>query len=179
MRIRDGAPIDAADLARIYNHYVLHSDATFDTVAVTVDDRRRWVEQFQPDGPHRLLVADDERGTIGYAASLRYRDHPAFARTVEFSIYLDPQATGRGVGTELYAALVDHVRYQPVDVAVAGVALPNERSVALHHRVGFIDVGVFSGYAIKAGRRISSLWLERMISGAGRQAPSERARPSG
>ena len=113
--------------------------------------------------PHRLLVAIDERGTIGYAASLRYRDHPAFDRTVELSIYLDSAATGRGVGTALYTALLDHVRHQPVDVAVAGIALPNEASVALHHRVGFTDVGVFTGYAIKAGRPISSLWVQRVI----------------
>ena len=65
MKIRDGTAIDAADLARIYNHYVLHSHATFDTEPETVEDRRHWIQQFRPDSPHRLLVAIDEPGTIG------------------------------------------------------------------------------------------------------------------
>jgi phosphinothricin acetyltransferase len=61
----------------------------------------------------------------------------------------------------LYAALVREVMAEPVHVALAGIALPNDASVALHKKFGFVEVGVFGEYAIKHGEFISSVWLQR------------------
>jgi phosphinothricin acetyltransferase len=48
-------------------------------------------------------------------------------------------------------------------LAVAGIALPNDASVALHRKFGFTDVGVFDEYAIKHGSYINSLWMQRRL----------------
>jgi phosphinothricin acetyltransferase len=161
--IRPAVSADLPQLVETYNHYIEHTVVTFDRDPVTVEDRLAWFESFADSGPHRLLVACDGERVLGCASSSPYRTHTAFAQTVEFGIYLDPGARARGTGSALYRALLDALRVEPVRVAVAGIALPNEASVALHRRFGFAEVGVFEEYAFKGGTYISSLWMQRRL----------------
>ncbi|MBO0685280.1 MAG: N-acetyltransferase [Candidatus Dormibacteraeota bacterium] len=148
----------------IYNHYVEHSHATFDEAPVTVDDRREWFQTFAETGPHQLLVADNGEGVLGCATSGSYRSHSAFRQTVETGIYLHPDAIGQGLGRRLYDELLLRVSATDVHVVLAGVALPNPASVALHLSCGFKEVGTFTEYALKRGRRISSTWFELRLT---------------
>jgi|ERR1022692_1572200 phosphinothricin acetyltransferase len=154
---------DLAQLTAIYNHYVEHSVATFDNEPVSAEARAAWLETFGDAGPFRLLVAADGDRVIGWASSGRYRAHPAFAQTVECGIYIDPEVRAGGVGSRLYGALFEELRSETVHLAVAGIALPNDASVALHRKFGFTDVGIFDEYAIKHGAYISSLWMQRRL----------------
>jgi phosphinothricin acetyltransferase len=163
MIVRPGDRGDLAELVSIYNHYVSSSHATFDTEPVTVEDRIGWLERFSEAGPHRLLVAVDGDRILGCASSARYRDHPAFDRTVELSVYLHPTVRSQGIGSALYRSLLDILRSEQVHVALAGIALPNEASVALHRRFGFVEVGVFEEYALKNGTYISSVWMQLRV----------------
>jgi phosphinothricin acetyltransferase len=151
-------------LVAIYNHYVEHSLATFDTEPVTVESRKAWFDAFSDQGPYRLLVAcapdDQEERVLGCASSGPYRQHPAFRSTVEVSVYLDPEVRAKGVGSSLYRVLLDALRSEEVHVAVAGIALPNDASVALHRKFGFTEVGVFEEYAVKNGAYVSSVWMQ-------------------
>ncbi len=161
--VRPARPDDLARLVTIYNHYVQHSTATFDTEPALVASRQAWFETFADAGPHRLLVATEGEQVLGCASSGPYRSHPAFAQTVEVGIYLDPEVRSTGVGSALYGRLFEELRSQALHLAVAGIALPNDASVALHRKFGFTDVGVFAEYATKNGAYISSLWLQRPL----------------
>jgi phosphinothricin acetyltransferase len=161
--VRAAAPGDLPQLVAIYNHYVNESIATFDTEPTTVQSRIAWFETFTDAGPHRLLVAVHGVQVLGYASSAAYRAHPAFARTVELSVYLDAERRAAGVGSALYRALLNELRAQELHLAVAGIALPNDASVALHRKFGFTEVGVFAEYAIKHGTYISSMWMQRPL----------------
>ncbi|MCP3803290.1 GNAT family N-acetyltransferase [Allokutzneria sp. A3M-2-11 16] len=161
--VRPARRSDLAQLVAIYNHYIDHSVATFDTEAVTVESRTAWFDSFSETGPYRLLVACDGDRVLGCASSSQYRAHPAFAETVELGIYLDPGRRGGGVGSALYGALLDRLSSENLHLAVAGIALPNHASIALHRKFGFTDVGVFEQYATKRGAYISSLWLQRRL----------------
>jgi phosphinothricin acetyltransferase len=154
---------DLPELVRIYNHYVENSYATFDTEPVTLENRMSWLERFSDVGPHQLLVACDGDRVVGCASSGSYREHPAFAHTVEVGVYLHPELRSRGIGSALYHHLLDHLQSQAVHVALAGIALPNEASVALHRKFGFKEVGVFEEYALKNGTYISSVWMQRRL----------------
>jgi phosphinothricin acetyltransferase len=157
---------DLPELVSIYNHYVAHSPATFDTEPVTVESRAGWFESFADIGPHRLLVAAEQDRVLGCASSAPYREHPAFARTVEVGIYLHPDLRCRGIGSALYRSLLGHLRSANVHVALAGIALPNDASVALHRKFGFTEAGVFEEYAIKNGTYISSVWMQLQLERA-------------
>jgi len=154
---------DLPAIVGILNYTGANSIAHFDTRPVSVAERREWSRQFAAAGPYRLLVARRGDQVLGYACSQRYRDHEAFRETVEVSIALDVSSRGQGVGTALYRALFDSLALEPsVHVALAGIALPNDASVALHRKFGFTEVGTFLEYAIKNGQYISSVWMQRL-----------------
>jgi phosphinothricin acetyltransferase len=161
VRIRPGTSPDLYRIVEIHNHYVLNGVATFDVVPSTVESRTTWFAQFQVKGPHQLLVADRDGSVVGYACSSPYRPHPAFLETVEFSIYVDPEDAHLGVGSALYSVLIANLENEQVHRALAGIAQPNEASVALHRRFGFEEVGVYDEYAIVSGRYVSSMWMQR------------------
>jgi phosphinothricin acetyltransferase len=154
---------DLPKIVEIFNESAANSIANFATRPATVDERRDWYKQFSSTGPYRLLVARRGRLVLGYASSQRYRDHEAFRETVEVSIALHESHRGQGLGSALYRALFDSLAHEPVHVVVAGIALPNDASVALHRKFGFTDVGVFREYAVKNGQYISSLWMQRLF----------------
>jgi phosphinothricin acetyltransferase len=161
--VRAAVRDDLPQLVAIYNHYVENSVATFDTEPVTVEGRTAWFDTFSMKGPYRLVVSCDGRRILGCASSSSYRAHPAFAQTVEFGVYVAPEVRAGGVGSELYQFLLDQIRSEPLHVAVAGIALPNDASVALHRKFGFTEVGVFEEYAVKEGAYISSVWMQRRL----------------
>ena len=162
--IRPARVDDLEALTEIYNHYVVHSAITFDLHPFTAAERRAWFDDHSDSGPHRLLVAIDERGTcVGYASSSRWRAKPAYNTTVEASVYCHPDACGRGYGTALYQALFAALEGADVHTVVAGVSLPNAASLSLHERFGFQPVGVFHAVGRKFDRFWDVAWFERPL----------------
>ena len=165
MIIENACPGDADALLALRNHYIAHSFATFDESPLRLAAVQDWIAGFAATGPHRLLVARDGGGLRGFCSSQPYRAHPAFARTIETSVYVAPDAAGAGVGSALYERLFAGLAGRGLHRAVAGIALPNEASLRLHARFGFRPVGVFDEYAHKNGRAISSQWMQRAMNG--------------
>ncbi|GGB29814.1 phosphinothricin N-acetyltransferase [Flexivirga endophytica] len=162
--VRAGDESDLEELTRIYNHYVVHTPITFDIEPFTTAQRRPWLDAHPVQGPHRLLVAEKDGRLLGYATSSPFRPKPAYATSVETTVYLAPEETGRGVGSILYAALLKTLRAAGVHQAVAGVALPNEASQRLHLRCGFQPVGVFEEIGHKFGRFWDVAWFQQRLA---------------
>ncbi len=162
--IGPGTEADLPRIVEILNYTAANSHATFATRPTTVAERRDWFERFSSTGPYRLFVARRGNMVLGYACSQSYRDHEAFRETVEVSIALDVSCRGQGVGSSLYRALFDCLADEPVHVGLAGIAMPNDASVALHRKFGFTEVGTFRDYAVKNGQYISSLWMQRLFT---------------
>jgi len=119
--------------------------------------------QFSDETPYQLLVATEGHTLLGCAATLRYRPKPAFDGTVEVSIYLAPDIGSRGVGSVLYGEEFPRCEEHGTRNYLAGVALPNEQSLAFHRKHRFVDVGTLVDYARKWGQPISSTWLQRRV----------------
>ncbi|MGA4849455.1 GNAT family N-acetyltransferase [Streptomyces sp. G5(2025)] len=169
VQVRPGVESDLAALTELYNHYVRETAITFDTVAFLPEERRPWLLSHPKDGPHRLLVAQ-ERGSggrpgrlLGYATSSPFRPRPAYATSVEVSVYCAPDAAGRGIGTLLYKALLEALEGEDVHRAYAGIAQPNEASVRLHEHFGFRHVGTYEEVGRKFGRYWDVAWYERPL----------------
>jgi phosphinothricin acetyltransferase len=162
--VRPGRADDLPALTALYNHYVATSHVTFDDEPFTVDQRRAWFDHYAESGPHRLLVAVGGEDVAGYATSSPFRPKPGYRTSVEATVYVAEGAAGRGVGSTLYTALFAAIEGQGLHRAYAGIALPNEASLALHRRFGFTDVGVFREVGTKFGRYWDVLWLERPLS---------------
>ena len=166
--VRPAVVEDVPAMMAIYNHYVETSHATFDVAPVALENRLAWFEHYRPSGPFRLLVAEQGGKVVGYAGSGRFREKPAYATSVEMTVYVHPEARGRGVGARLYARLFAVLAGEPIHRAYAGITLPNDASVALHRRFGFREIGVYDEVGFKLGRYWRVLWLEKPMAFAGR-----------
>jgi phosphinothricin acetyltransferase len=159
--IRSAVPSDLPRLTEIYNHYVIHTPVTFDVEPYTVERRQSWFEQFGASGRYRLLVAEQAGQVVGYAGTTRFRPKAAYETTVETTIYCALGTTGKGIGRQLYEVLFRAVEREDIHRFVAGYALPNPASEALHERFGFKLVGVFTENGRKFGRYWDVAWTER------------------
>jgi len=159
--IRRGGEGDLAALTALYNDYIERTAITFDLEPYTVETRRPWLAGFAERGRHQLFVTEEGGRVLGFACTREFRAKRAYETTVETTIYLAREATGRGLGTALYERLFAAMAGEDVHRAVAGVTLPNDASVALHRHFGFRDVGVFREVGRKHGRYWDVLWLEK------------------
>ncbi len=152
---------DLPRLTEIYNYYILHTPVTFDIEPYTVERREPWFAQFGDSGRHRLLVAEFDGTVLGYAGTTRFRPKAAYDTTVETTVYCAPEAIGKGIGSKLYTKLFELLKGEDVHRFVAGYALPNAATEALHRRFGFKVVGVFSEVGRKFGKYWDVCWVER------------------
>src|SRR5437899_1801855 len=117
-----------------------------------MDEQQEWFTHYATTGRHRLLVADEDGVVVGYASSGTFRPKRAYETTVEVSVYLAPDACGRGLGAALYEELFASLEGEDVHRAYAGISLPNDASIALHRRFGFVEVGTFTEQGRKFGK---------------------------
>jgi phosphinothricin acetyltransferase len=160
--IRDAVAEDAAAIAAIYAHHVLHGTATFDTDPPDAGFWRDKIATLAARG-WPFVVADAGDGAIGYAYATQFRDRPAYREACEDSIYVAPVAMGRGVGRALLAALLDGAAAAGFREMLAVIGGAEPASVALHARLGFVETGRMRNVGIKFGRRLDTLYMQRSL----------------
>ena len=166
LQVRPATADDLKAVNDIYNHYVAESHITFDVEPMSMEQRREWFTHYGPAGRHRLFVAEDGGRVVGFASSSRFRPKPGYLTSVETSVYLEPDATGRGAGARLYESLFKSLEGEDVHRAYAGIALPNPASIALHEKFGFKRVAHFTEQGRKFGRYWDVAWFEKPLEGA-------------
>ncbi len=170
VHVRPATENDLAAINDIYNHYVLETHVTFDLEPVSMEHRREWFTHYEADGRHRVLVAAEGDRVVGYATASRFRPKAGYLTSAETSVYLAPELVGRGVGSTLYSELFKAIEGQDLHRALAGIALPNPASIALHEKFGFKRVALFTEQGRKFGRYWDVAWYEKPL---GSQSPLE------
>jgi phosphinothricin acetyltransferase len=151
---------DAAAIAAVYRPYVEDSWISFEEVAPDAAEVAR-----RMSGPtHPWLVAQEEGRIVGYASTSPMRDRAAYRWSVETGLYLVRDAQGRGLGRRLLSAHLDLLERQGFVTIVAGIALPNDASVALHDKLGFKLSGIERGVGFKQGRWIDVARWQRDLA---------------
>ncbi|HVE00613.1 MAG TPA: GNAT family N-acetyltransferase [Sphingomicrobium sp.] len=146
--IRLARESDAAAIAGLYRPYVESSRISFEEVAPdSAEIARRMASPVHP-----WLVAEDDGRLLGFASTSPMRNRPAYRWSVETGIYLDPAAQGHGIGRQLLSAHVELLERHGFVTAIAGIALPNDVSVALHEKLGFVLSGIERGVGFKLGQ---------------------------
>ena len=171
--IRPAAADDLPALCEIYSGHVLHGAASFEEVPPDLAEfTRRWHHVADLGLPY--LVACDRTAVLGYAYAGPYRPRSAYRFTVEDSIYLDPQATGRGIGRRLLSAVIEGATAagKRQMLAVIGDSA-NRASVALHLSLGFTEVGTFRAVGFKFGRWVDSVLMQRALGAGDSSLPDD------
>lgn len=164
LHIRPATESDAAELLAIYRPFVETTAVSFETVAPTVQEFTARIAKALSGW--QWLVAERGGHCVGYAYASTHRERRAYRWSVEVSAYVHPQHHRQGVGRALYAPLFDDLARKGFCNAYAGIALPNEGSVALHRSVGFQPIGVFPHVGRKFGHWHDVAWLHRALRDA-------------
>jgi L-amino acid N-acyltransferase len=159
MIIRDATEADLPALRDIYNHALLHTTAIWNDDVVDVENRRAWFQSRAAQG-YPILVADLDGEVAGYASFGDFRVQDGFRATVENSIYVVPEAQGRGVARALMAALIERARGKAKHVMIAAVHDQNVASMHLHQALGFRATGVLHQAGQKFGQWVNLVFLE-------------------
>ena len=150
MNIRKVDLADAAQIADIYNYYILNTHHTFETEALSVEEMGKRVVETSEDYP--FLVAEFDGVIQGYVYAAQFKLRQAYKHSVEVSIYVRHQAKQKGIGSELYKQLLEELTETDVHALMAGISLPNEASVRFHEKLGFEKVAHFREVGYKLGR---------------------------
>lgn len=172
MSIRVATLDDAAAIAAIYAPIVANTFISFETEPPGAEEIARRITSTLPALP--WLVSVDARGEVdGYAYASRHRERAAYQWSVDTTVYVRADRQRQGVGRALYDALLPMLRDLGYCNAFAGVALPNDGSVALHESAGFRALGVFrrAGYKLGGWRDVG--WWQLQL-----RADDEPRRPS-
>lgn len=160
--IRSAKVTDAATIAAIYAHHVLHATATFDTEP---PDMFFWEQKMAALAGRGwpFLVAEQDGDVVGYCYAAQFRDRPAYAPCCEDSIYVRDDLRGSGVGTRLLAALIEASRAAGFEQMVAVIGGAGPGSIALHAKLGFVEVGRLKDVGMKFGRHLDSVYMQRTL----------------
>jgi L-amino acid N-acyltransferase YncA len=162
--IRPAAPGDLDAVAAIFSHYVTGSVTTFEVTPPTADEWRRTHGDLAARGLP-FLVCECAGQVAGYAYAAPWRAKPAYQHTVESTIYLAPDRTGRGLGRRLLRALQQRCALAGVEQMIAVIADTGDpASTGLHRACGFTDAGRLRNVGRKNGRVIDTLLMQHDLT---------------
>jgi phosphinothricin acetyltransferase len=146
-------PVKAADakaITSIYNYYIKETAITFEEIPLSIGEMEKRIADISAVFPY--LVWEEEGEVTGYAYIHKYHERSAYRFTLEDSIYLKNGREGKGTGKVLFAALLDAAKKHGAHVIMSLITVPNDRSVALHEKFGFVKKGQFDEVGFKLGK---------------------------
>jgi L-amino acid N-acyltransferase YncA len=168
--MRPVAEADLAAVTEIYAHHVLHGTGTFELTPPTHAEMEQRVAAVTSAGLPFLVAVEGDQ-VLGFAYVGPYRPRPAYDRTVEDSIYLSPDATGRGVGTALLSDVLLRSEAAGIRQVIAVIGdSTNHASIRIHDKCGFAHIGTFRGVGWKHDRWLDTVLMQRSL-GPGATTP--------
>lgn len=162
IKVRVAQPIDAPQVNEIFNHYTENSFVTL-AEKMTLEERKKWMAQFEFGTSKVLLVAQRDGDVLGLAFSDKYNGGGVYKHTLELKVYVHPAHVGTALGSHLYAALMGLLADAEFHRIVCEVPLPNEAAVAFHEKLGFEPVGTLNEHIFYRGKYYSALLMQKKL----------------
>lgn len=162
MQIRPATLGDAEAIRAIYNAEVVGGTNTFDLVPRTEAEQLAWMADHRGAHPAVVAVGPDDQ-VEGFGSISPFRDRPAYATTVEDSVYVDPVHQGKGVGRALLDELIRLAARHGFHAMIARIVGHNEVSIGLHRACGFDLVGIEREVGRKHGQWLDVVELQRLL----------------
>jgi len=168
--IRPSREEDLDAITRIYGHHVLHGTGTFETTPPSVADMTiRRADVLAKGLP--WLVVEDGSEVLGFAYGNWFKPRPAYRFSVEDSIYMAPEAAGKGLGRALLAELLAALERTGVRKVMAVIGdSANAGSIGVHRALGFQPAGVINSCGWKFDRWLDIVLMQKPL-GAGDSTP--------
>ncbi len=159
--IRLAGPDDAEAIRAIYNLEVVESTVTFDLVPRSLQAQQAWLAEHA--GVHPAVVVVEGGTVVAFGCLATYRPRPAYATTVENSLYVRRDRQGRGYGRAVLEELLRLATVHGFHAVMARIVDGHQVSIALHASCGFEMVGVEREVGRKFGRWLDVVLMERLL----------------
>ena len=161
MQVRRASADDAERCAEIYAPFVTDSWVSFEEQAPDTGEVAGRITTFGET--HGWWIAEMSGTVAGYAYGSAHRSRTAYKASCEVAVYVDPAFSRQGVGSALYGRLLPALGKRGFHAAFAGIALPNEASIALHEMFSFTPVGVYREVGWKLGSWRDVGWWQLLL----------------
>ncbi len=159
--LRIATEADVPAILDIYAPYILTSTATFE---YSVPTQAEFLQRFQTiTAQFPWLVWEEQVKILGYAYASPPYTRAAYAWCAEPTVYLKPQAQGRGIARRLYAALENILALQGYQVLYALICQENAPSLAFHQKMGYRFCVLFPDCGYKFNRWLGLIWMEKRL----------------
>lgn len=159
--VREANINDISSITDIYNQGIRSGLGTFETSLREEHDILLW---FSKPESYPILVAENERGCVGFARLFEYRPRKCYAGIAEFSIYLNKNSHGKGIGTHLLSELLKQARHCGFHKVVSRIFTFNVGSRALCKKLGFREVGIYQRHGQLNGKWLDVVIVEYLVS---------------
>ena len=160
--VRAALAADSAQIAEIYNHFVLTSTITFEEQPVSTEELARRIAEIQANGLPWLVAARGEQ-IVGFAYANKWKTRAAYRFSTEVTVYVRDGLGQSGIGSRLYADLFAALKSLGAHAVIGGVALPNDASLRLHEKFGFKKVAHFNEVGFKFNRWIDVTYWQLIL----------------
>lgn len=161
LRIRAATLDDAAAICAIYNQGIEDRIATLETALRTPDERRAWLAR--REARHPVIVAEEDGRVVSWGSLNPFMTRPGYRFVADFSIYVERERRGKGIGRQLLARLEELARELGYHKLLL-TALPwNAAGLALYEAFGFRTVGVYKEQGQIDGRWVDTVVMEKLL----------------
>jgi L-amino acid N-acyltransferase YncA len=152
---------DAEAIARIYNQGIEDRSATLETEARTPEERREWLAARGPR--HPVIVAETGSAVVGWGSLNAFNPRPAYRFVADFSIYIERDWRGKGVGRRLLARLIELARERDFHKMVLSAFPWNTGGMTLYTKLGFRTVGIYKEQGRLDGQWVDTVIMEKLL----------------
>lgn len=163
MTVRPALQSDIPALLAIWNPVIRDTAITFNATPKTAADLAQMITDKAAAG-HGFFVAEAGGSVLGFASYGQFRSGIGYARTMEHTIVLGPDARGRGLGRALMLAIEDHARTGGAHSIFAGVSAENPDGRAFHAAMGYADTVTLPAVGYKFGRWMDLHLMQKFLT---------------
>lgn len=152
---------DAKAILEIYTPYVKNTAISFETKVPSFEEFTQRIKNIKSAYPYVVCEADGK--IAGYAYASKFREREAYRYSIEVSVYVDSNFVGNKIGTLLYESLFKELESYNYYTAYACITYPNDKSVGIHKKFGFSEIGIFHNAGYKFNKWHDVIWMEKQL----------------
>ena len=152
---------DLPEVAKIYNHYVLNTTATFHAHPLTLEEMHELV--FFENPKYRSFTITDDQALFGYLIITQHKKREAYDGTAEVTVYLKPEYTGKGIGSTAIRFAEELAIKSGIHVLIATICGENNSSIKLFEKNGFAKCAHYKEVGKKFGQWLDVVAYQKVL----------------
>lgn len=162
IKIRKAKSADVPKILNIINYSILHTTANYNYDIQTLEVQQKWFEDKKANN-FPVIVAEVNENVIGFGSYGTFREKIGYQYTVEHSVYVEDEFTGKGIGKLLLSELIQLAKQQGFHVMIGAIDADNKGSIAFHKKFGFVENGIIKEAGFKFGKWLDLLFMQLIL----------------